>query len=42
MGDGGELTIVEIFRMEDGNLVIESSASSSYGDVAETMAFGKV
>jgi hypothetical protein len=41
MGDSGEMTIVEIYKMDKDNLVIESSASSSYGDVAETMVFDK-
>ena len=41
MGDNGEMTIVEIYKMDKDNLVIESSASSSFGDVAETMVFDK-
>ena len=41
MGDSGEMTIVEIYKMDKDNLVIESSASSSFGDVAETMVFDK-
>ena len=41
MGDSGEMTIIETYKMDGENLVIESSASSSYGDVAETMVFDK-
>ncbi|HEX7585245.1 MAG TPA: hypothetical protein VF373_11190 [Prolixibacteraceae bacterium] len=41
MGDNGEMTIVEVYKMDGGNLVIESSASSSFGDVAETLVFDK-
>jgi hypothetical protein len=42
MGDGGELTIVEVYKMNEGNMIIESSASSSYGDLAETMVYDKL
>ena len=41
MGDNGEMTIVEVYKFEGESLVIESSASSSFGDVAETMIFSK-
>ena len=41
MGDNGEMTIVEIYKMDSSNLVVESSASSSFGDVAETLVFDK-
>lgn len=41
MNDGGEMTINEVFKMDGNSLVIESSASSSFGDVAETMVFDK-
>lgn len=41
MGDNGEMTIVEIYKMDGGNLVIQTSASSSFGDVAETQVFDK-
>lgn len=40
MGDG-DMKITEIYKMENGNLVIESLASSSYGDLNETMAYDK-
>lgn len=41
MGDNGEMTIIEIYRMDGSNLVVETSASSSFGDVAETLVFDK-
>mgnify|MGYP001143042046 CR=1 FL=1 len=39
--DGGDMTITEVFQMDGSNLIIESSASSSYGDLNETMAYDK-
>lgn len=41
MNDGGEMTINEVYKMDGNNLVIESSASSSFGDMAETMYYDK-
>jgi hypothetical protein len=41
MGDSGEMTIIENYKLDGNSLVIESSASSSFGDVAETMVFNK-
>jgi len=41
MGDNGEMTLIETYKLDGGNLVIESSSSSSFGDVAETMVFDK-
>jgi len=41
IGDGGEMTIVEVLKMDGPNMVIESSASSSYGDMSETMVYEK-
>ena len=41
MGDGGEMTIVEVYKMDGSNMVIESSSSSSFGDMAETMVYDK-
>ena len=41
MGDNGEMTIVEVLKMDGNNLVIETSASSSYGERSETMVFTK-
>lgn len=41
MGDNGEMTIVEVMKMDGNHLVIEASSSSSYGDRSETMVFDK-
>jgi hypothetical protein len=41
MGDNGEMIIVEVYKMETVNLVVETSASSSFGEVAETLVFDK-
>jgi len=41
MGDNGEMTIIEVYKMEGGNLVVQTNASSSFGDVAETLVFDK-
>lgn len=41
IGDNGEMTIVEVYKMDGDNLVIQSSASSSFGDIAETQVFDK-
>jgi len=41
MGDNGEMTIVEVYKLDGENLVIESSASSSFGDSTEKMVFNK-
>ncbi len=40
-GGGEEMTIVEVYKMDGSNLVIETKASSSYGEVAETQVFDK-
>ena len=42
MRDSGEMTINEVYKMDDGNMVIETSASSSYGDFSETMVYDKL
>ena len=42
IGDGGEVTIIELFKMDGANMVIDSSASSSYGDLAEVMVYDKI
>lgn len=39
MGDGNEMTISEIYKMDKKVLIILSKASSSYGDTEETMAY---
>jgi hypothetical protein len=41
MQDGGEMTISETYKMDGGNMVIEMSASSSYGDMSETQVYDK-
>jgi len=41
MGDSGEMTIIEVYKLDSDNLVVETSASSSFGDVAETLVFEK-
>ena len=41
MGDGNEMVITEIYKMDGGSLVIDSSSSSSFGDMAETMVYDK-
>ena len=41
IGDGGEMTITEVYKLSGGNLVIESNSSSSFGEMAETMVYDK-
>jgi hypothetical protein len=41
IGDGGDMTITEVYKMDGANFVIESAASSSYGEMAETMFYDK-
>ena len=41
IGDAGEMTIIEIYKMDGPSMVLESSASSSYGELAETMVYDK-
>ena len=41
MQDGGEMTISETYTLNGGNMVIEMSASSSYGDMSETQVYDK-
>ena len=41
IGDGGEMTIVEVYKMDGSNMVIESSSSSSFGEMAETIVYDK-
>lgn len=40
--DGNEINITEIFKLDGGNLVVESSSSSSWGDMAETHVYDKM
>lgn len=41
MGDGGDITITEIYKLDAGSLVIESKSTSSFGDMSEKMVFDK-
>ena len=41
MQDGGEFALNEVYKMDGGNMVIEMSASSSFGDMAETQVYDK-
>ncbi len=36
------MTITEVYKMDGGNMVIESSASSSFGDMNETQVYEKM
>ncbi len=41
IGDGGEMTIIEVYKIDGPNMIIESTASSSYGDLVETQVYDK-
>jgi hypothetical protein len=41
MGGNGNMTLVEAYKMDGSNLVVETSASSSFGDRSETMVYDK-
>lgn len=41
MQDGGEMTITETYQLEENNLKITASVSSSFGEVKETYLFDK-
>jgi hypothetical protein len=41
MQDGGEMKITEIFYIKDGLFILDSSSSSSFGDMKEKMAYNK-
>jgi hypothetical protein len=41
MQDGGEMTITENYQLEENNLKITASVSSSFGEVKETYLFDK-
>jgi hypothetical protein len=41
VGDGGEMTVTEVYKFDGANMVIESLASSSYGELSETMVYDK-
>jgi hypothetical protein len=41
MQDGGEISITEVFKIDAGNMVIDMSSSSSWGDMTETQVYDK-
>ena len=41
IGDGGDMTITEVYKMDGSNMILESLASSSYGDLNETIVYDK-
>jgi len=41
MEDGNEIAIKEVLSIVDGNLILDSSSKSSWGDMSEKMAFDK-
>jgi hypothetical protein len=41
MGNNGNMTFVEDYKMDGNNLVVDTSASSSFGDRSETMVYDK-
>ena len=41
MQDGGEFSLTEVYKIDGSNMVIEMSASSSFGDMAETQVYDK-
>jgi hypothetical protein len=42
MNDGNEININEIYKIDESGMVIESSSTSSFGDMSETMIYDKV
>jgi hypothetical protein len=41
MDDGSDMTIKEVYLIENGNLVLNSSSSSSWGEMKEKMVYDK-
>jgi hypothetical protein len=41
IGDGGDMTTTEVYKMDGSNIVLESLASSSFGDLNETIVYDK-
>lgn len=41
LGDNGEMTIIEVYRLKDKHLVIEIKGSSFFGETAETLVFDR-
>ncbi len=42
MQDGSDVSITEVYKMSEDNLVVTVKASSSYGDLDETIVFDKL
>ncbi len=42
MDDGNEINITEIYKLDGANLVIDSSSTSSWGDMTETHVYDKM
>jgi len=42
MDDGNEINITEVYKLDGGNLVVDSSSSSSWGDMSETHFYDKM
>ena len=42
MQDGGDFSLTEVYKMDGGNMIIEMSASSSFGDMEETQVYDKM
>lgn len=41
MQDSGEIVLVEVYKLDRGNMVIEMTITSSFGDMAETQVYDK-
>lgn len=41
IGDNGDMTVVNVYKMDSDNLVLQSDASSSMGELSETYVFDK-
>ena len=41
MGDNGEMTVVETFRLKNRQMIIQTKASSAFGDRSEMLVFDK-
>ncbi len=39
--DGGEISINEVYKIDSGNMVIDMSSTSSWGDMTETQVYDK-
>ncbi len=41
VGDGGEMSLTETYKMDGSIMIIDSYASSDYGEMTETMAYDR-